>query len=123
MRELFGIGFWIARKLEGLDPKDARGGVVPVPTATRRNWKPCDDYIRMKLANDPDDIGEHLFPIPETQRFFRRFRETEINGAGEKLAATVKLARGQQFLGACHTELLVKLRANFVLPSIAPRER
>src|SRR4051812_34263828 len=97
--------------------------MMSVPATAGWNRKTSHDYIGPILANDPHDIAQDLLAIPKTQRFLWCFREAEIYGASEKLPAAIEPACCEQFLRARDAELFVKLRANFVLPAVAARQR
>src|SRR5436190_6723348 len=96
---------------------------MTVTTAARGNRKSRHDDVRAKLADDADHVGEHLLPIPEAQRLFRRLGKPKINRPRKKLPATIKPAPGHQFLRAGDAQLLVELRADFVLSAIAAGDR
>jgi hypothetical protein len=121
--ELLGIGRGIAGELEGLDGEDGGGGVVPVAAAAGRDGEARDDDIGPELADDANDVAKHGVAVPEAERLLRRLRETEVDGAGEELAAVVEAAGGEEFLGAQHAEFLVKVLAEFILAAVAARER
>ncbi len=56
------------------------------------------------------------------ERFVRAFREAEINGTGEELFAAVDPPGREKLLGTDRAERLAELRAQEVLPAIAPRQ-
>ena len=49
--------------------------------------------------------------------------ETKIDGTREELLGPVDSSRGQQLLGADYAQRIPLLRANQILPALAPRER
>ena len=79
--------------------------------------------IRPKLPDDPHHVAQDLFAVPETQGFHGRFGESKIDRAGEELPATVESSGHEQFLGAGHAELFVKLGSDFILPAVAAGHR
>ena len=70
---------------------------MTVTTAARGNRKSRHDDVRAKLADDADHVGEHLLPIPEAQRLFRRLGKPKINRPSKELPATIKPAPGQKY--------------------------
>jgi hypothetical protein len=109
-------------KVEGFESENGRGRVVAV-RAARLGRKLRDDDVRPKRSHHAHDVAQHLPMVPDSQRLLVAFGEPEIDRPGEKLLATVQSPSGQQLLRADHSELLVELGAEQVLPAVAPRDR
>src|ERR1035437_6483003 len=94
--------------------------------SVRAAWlggKAVDDHVGMKFADDANDVGQYLLPVPNVQRLAIVFGKSEINRAGEKLAATVEAAGGEQFLGARHAKLFPQFRTENILSTVPARYR
>ena len=59
---------------------------------------------------------------PFLKCLLRRFGETEINGAREKLLGAVDSTGGQQLLGAQDAQLIALFGPDQILPTLAPRQ-
>ena len=116
--ELLRVRRGIAGDLESLDRQNCRRGVMSVTTASRRYGKTGDNDVGAKFANDPNDVGEDLFPVPELQCLFRGFGKAEVDGAGEKLAAFIQPAGREEFLRSGDAEAFVEVCPELVLPAI-----
>src|SRR5678816_1339552 len=81
------------------------------------------DKVRLEFSDDPDDIRENFFPVPDAQSFLRRFGKTEIVGASEKLATVIDPPCGEQFLRANDAELIAQLGPDQILAAITAGER
>ena len=82
-----------------------------------------DDEVGSKFPDNPDDIRENFFAVPDAQGFLGGFREAEVVRASEELPAVVDTPRRQQLLRANDTELLAQLRPDQILSAVAARER
>ena len=111
--QLFRKALRIAGRLKGFAREDRRSGVMAVRLVVVRT-ETRHDHIRSKSPDDPDDVRENLVAIPNAQRLFRVFRETEIDRAGEELPAVIEPARGEKLLRANDAELFaaVPVRSN-----------
>src|ERR1035437_144744 len=89
--------------------------------AARLGGKAIDDHVGMKFADDANDVGQYLLPVPNVERLAIVFGKSKINRAGEKLAATVEAAGGEQFLGARHAKLVPQFRAENILTTVPAR--
>ena len=118
---LLGKGLGIAGQLERFEPQNRRGSMVSMGAARLRR-KAIDDHIGPELADDAHNVGQHLLPIPNAERFPVILGKAKIHGAGEELAAAVQPAGRQQFLRARHAQFLVELRAEHILTAIAARD-
>ena len=116
--ELLRVGLGVAGEFEGLDGEDGGGGVVAVGRAGLRR-EARDDHIGPEGADDADDITEDGRVIPDAEGFVDVFGVTEVEGAGEKLAATIEAAGGEEFLRAGEAELFAELGAALVLAAVA----
>ena len=81
------------------------------------------DKVRLEFSDDPDDIRENFFPVPDAQSFLRRFGKTEIVGASEKLATVIDPPCGEQFLRANDAKLIAQLGPDQILAAITAGER
>ena len=93
---------------------------VPIP---RRARKPQDDHVRPEAADHPHHVAQNLIVTPLLEGFLRRLGEAEIDRAREKLLRPVDSSRGQQLLGADHSQRVPLLGANQILAALAPRQR
>ena len=111
----------VAGELERLEGQYRRRRVVPVSAALGRESR--DDDVGPERPDDPDDIGQHLLPVPDSQGLAGTLGEAEVDRAGEELPAAVEPPRGQQFLGPDHPELFEELGTEHVLPAVAAGQR
>jgi hypothetical protein len=79
---------------------------------------PTDNDVGTKRPDHPDKVAKDLLVSPLFQRLFDAERVAEINRAQEVLFRTVVAMRGEQFLGAEHSERFEKLRTNLVLSAL-----
>ncbi len=121
--ELIGKRFGIAGDLERFTGEDGGGDVMAVLAGRLIRGKPGDDHIRLERADDANDIGQNLLPVPNAQRFAIILGIAKIHRAGEKLFATVQPARSQQFLRANDAEFFAEFRSEHVLAAVAARDR
>src|SRR5437764_13470619 len=90
---------------------------VVVRAETRNN------DVRFPTANCPDDVGENLVPVPDTQRFGGAFRESKVDSAGEELLGVIEPASGEKFLSADDAEAFAQLWPDQVLSAVAAGDR
>src|ERR1700746_2301131 len=81
------------------------------------------DYIRPKIPNHPNDIGQNLVVAPEAHRLFGRFGKAEIECACEELFAVIDPSRTEQFLCSNYAEPLAQFRAEQILTAVPARDR
>src|SRR5262249_15780611 len=82
-----------------------------------------NDYIRMKLANDANEVGQNVLLAPDFQRLFVVFREAKIDCAREELASTINVTSSEKLLSASDSELLADIWTENVLTAIATCHR
>jgi hypothetical protein len=80
-------------------------------------------YIRPKIPDDPYDVSKNFVVIPDVQRFISRFRKPEIECSREELPGVVDAARIQQFLCSNDAEALAQFWSQYILTSVAARNR
>src|SRR4030095_9310961 len=80
-------------------------------------------YIRPEIPDDPHDVSENLVVIPDVQRFLSRLRKPEVVRSREELLRMVDTSRVEQFLCSDDAEALAEFGSQYVLTSVAARNR
>ncbi len=93
---------------------------VAVP---RRAGELQDNHVGPVMADGRNHIRKNAIVPPFRYGFFGRFREAEIDGAGEKLFRPIHAASRQQLLRANHAQQVALFRTDQVLPTLAARRR
>ena len=107
----------IAGKFERFESQHSRGGVMSMRAARLRR-KPRDNHVGSESADDADNIRDSLLAVPDAQGLAIILGKAEVDGASEKLPASIETAGGQQFLSANHAQLFAELRAQHILSTI-----
>src|SRR3954447_23759774 len=82
-----------------------------------------DYYIRPEISDHPDDVSENFVVIPDSQGFVSRFRKSEVERSREELPRVVDVSRIEQFLCSNNAEPLAEFGSQYILTSIAARNR
>src|SRR2546423_440285 len=82
-----------------------------------------DYHIRPEISDHPDDVSENFVVLPDSQRFVSRFRKPEVVRSREELLRMVDASRIEQFLCSDHAEPLAEFGSQYILTSVAPRNR
>src|SRR4029434_11116108 len=85
--------------------------------------KPRHYHIRPKIPDDPHDVSENFVVIPDVQCFLSRLRKPEVVRSREELLRMVDAPRIEQFLCSNYTEALAEFGSQYVLTSVAARNR
>jgi hypothetical protein len=115
---LFGIAGLILGGLDGFPAQDIRSLVLPVAIGGSSSEAEEDD-VGLELADDADDVADHPWAIPFLQRFFRAFRESKIDCAGEELFGAIDAPGGEKLFGPDGTEQRSFFRADRVLSAFS----
>ena len=97
-------------------------GCLMMAVAGMHAAKIVDHDVWSKGADDTHHVGEDLI-APNFFCLLRRFRETEIFGAGEIKLYAISAGRGQQLLRSNQSKLRSLLGAEHVLTAFAASER
>src|SRR4051812_35069132 len=89
--ELLRKTFRIGRGREGFAREDGGGSVMTVGERVL-GAEARHDEVGPEAANDPDDVTQDLFAVPDAERFVGAFGKAEIVRAGEKLFGVIGLA-------------------------------
>src|SRR5580693_5118556 len=81
------------------------------------------DNVGPEAANVPDDVPQNLLTGPVRKRVVGGFRESEIDGAGEKLFTSVDTASGEQLLSANDSQFVALLATDQILAALTAGER
>src|SRR5262249_16409855 len=85
--------------------------------------EPRHYHVRPEIPDDPHDVRKNLVVIPNAQRFVSCLRKPEIERACEELPGVVDASRTEQFLGTNDTEALAQFGPQYILASVAARNR
>src|SRR6476661_11005441 len=85
--------------------------------------KACHYHIRPEIPNDPHDISKNFVVIPDVQRFVSSLRKPEIERSRKELPGVVDASRTDQFLCSNNAEALAQFGSQYVLTSVAARNR
>src|SRR5262249_10269131 len=80
-------------------------------------------HIRPKIPDDPHDVGENFVVIPDVQRFLSRLRKPEVVRSREELLGVVDAPGLEQFFCSNNAEPLAQLGSQYILTSVAARNR
>src|SRR4029453_14256962 len=80
-------------------------------------------HIWPEIADDPYDFSKNFVVIPELQRFVCRLLKPEIERSGEELRGVIDASRVEQFLCSNDAEALSQFGSQYILTSVAARDR
>src|SRR5215471_17558113 len=80
-------------------------------------------HIWPEIPDDPYDVSKNLVVIPNAQRFVSRLRKPKIERSREELPGVVDAPRTEQFLCSNDAEPLAQFGSQYILTSIAARNR
>src|SRR4029078_10631191 len=80
-------------------------------------------HIRPEIPDDPHDVSKNFVVIPDVQRFVSGFGEPEVVRSGEELLRMVDASGVEQFLCSNDAESLAQFGSQYILTSVAARNR
>src|SRR5215467_2254592 len=80
-------------------------------------------HIWPEIPDDPHDVGKNFVVIPNVQRFVSCLGQPEIERSREELPGVVDASRTEQFLCANNAEALAQFGSQYILTSVAARNR
>src|SRR5262249_6678479 len=85
--------------------------------------KACRDHIWPEIPDDPHHVSKNFVVIPNAECFVSCLRKPEIECAREELPGVVDASRTEQFLCSNNAEPLAQFRSQYILTSVAARNR
>src|SRR5262245_8730106 len=80
-------------------------------------------YIRPEIPDNPHDVSKNFVVIPDVQRFPSRLRKPEVVRSRKELLRMVNAPRIEQFLCSDDAKALAEFGSQYVLTSVAARNR